>query len=246
MLKKKYMSAMFIALSLNAPAIASAQGRFAVSGSGMWTMGKSAQGLGEATGRVCYLQYITGRLSSGQALAGTTVRNGSWYLTGDAAPPDGDFSAGAYCINPGTNFGTVDGGWHQGQPDVALGATGDRVCFLYAVGGKFEGSGESVYVRPSGGMWYLGGTSKQRGVTARALCIVRPGINYGPIQNWRQGMGRINLSNQANVACFLTGLSGKFAGGGEQIFVDVDNGRWTLGGSSSQQGVSASAVCALF
>lgn len=232
--------ALFLGIS-----VVAAENSSLMSSGGMWSQGNAARGLGSVPGRLCYLQYLTGNLDSGAGWTGTQITNGNWSIFGETAQGDRDISGGAYCINiPGAGLTTAS--WDQGRPEVNLGPAADRVCMLTAVGGKFMGRGESVYVRVGGDTWYLGGTSKQRGVFAAARCIVKPGISYGPERDWQQGMGRIEMSNKRNAACFLTAISGKFAGGGEQVFVDYANGRWTLGGTSGQQGISARGICALF
>ena len=49
-------------------------------------------------------------------------------------------------------------------------ATNEGVCFLVGVSGDFRGRGEQARVYVDRGYWYVGGTSKQAGVYAEALC----------------------------------------------------------------------------
>jgi hypothetical protein len=43
--------------------------------------------------------------------------------------------------------------------------------------------------------------------------------------------------------CFLTGVQGKFMGGGERVAVELHDNTWYLTGQSLQEGVRADAVC---
>jgi hypothetical protein len=46
--------------------------------------------------------------------------------------------------------------------------------------------------------------------------------------------------------CALTGITGRFRGGGEAAYIYNNNGTWTLTGRSQQNGVSARAACVTF
>jgi hypothetical protein len=60
---------------------------------------------------------------------------------------------------------------------------------------------------------------------------------------WKQGEAPRTLGPQGQRYCFLTGLGGRFAGGGEWIAVRPSNGNWIVEGSSLQVGVHARARC---
>ena len=62
--------------------------------------------------------------------------------------------------------------WHQGSPPTRLIRSDEGFCFLTAVGGHFQGGGESVRVYVGDdGYWYLGGQSMQQGVWAECGII---------------------------------------------------------------------------
>lgn len=133
--------------------------------------------------------------------------------------------------------------WQHGSNPTYLGNADSRTCFLTRVGGKFTGSTEAVYIYQANGGWYLGGQSSQAGLKARARCVTNAvGDSYE--HTWNQGatpksMGAVN----ADRACFLTRVSGKFAGGTERVEIFTSAGSWYLGGASLQVGVSARARC---
>jgi hypothetical protein len=65
--------------------------------------------------------------------------------------------------------------WNQGDDAVKMGHSSRCVALLTYVRGKFSGGGERVHVSiGSDGCWYLGGTSKQSGVRAKARCVGMP------------------------------------------------------------------------
>jgi hypothetical protein len=140
--------------------------------------------------------------------------------------------------------------WEQGQPAVNMGSGADRVCFLTGVHGSFRGGGEAVRVLNANGTWLLTGSSQQSGVGGTAACVsqapltqpVFPG-RYSLEYVWRQGNAPVNMGSTNGRVCFLTGMSGKFEGGGEMIRTRVSNGSWFLDGTSSQAGVAAWAYC---
>lgn len=62
--------------------------------------------------------------------------------------------------------------WVQGQGPVWMIPISQGFCFLTRVSGSFGGGGESVHVYDGGdGYWWLGGSSFQQGVSARARCV---------------------------------------------------------------------------
>ncbi len=63
---------------------------------------------------------------------------------------------------------------------------------------------------------------------------------------WDQSLGNVTKGvGGAADYCFLTRVSGKFRGGGEEVRLrrDPKSGAWTLGGRSQQSGVAARATC---
>lgn len=60
---------------------------------------------------------------------------------------------------------------------------------------------------------------------------------------WGQGQPSQRIAGSEKHICWLGGVQGKFAGGGEQVDVLERAGFWVLEGNSSQSGVAASAFC---
>nr|WP_246357527.1 M12 family metallopeptidase [Pyxidicoccus fallax] len=79
----------------------------------------------------------------------------------------------------------------------------------------------------------------------------RTGLSAGDISavkalygfTWAQGTNSVNMGPIADRFCFLTAMSGAFAGYGEYISVSQSNGNWHLSGGSLQVGVSGGAAC---
>ncbi|AZZ96950.1 MULTISPECIES: hypothetical protein [Pseudoalteromonas] len=133
--------------------------------------------------------------------------------------------------------------WKQGEGQVSLGSSRDRICFLSKVQGKFEGWGEAVWVKEVGATYYLGGKSNQDNVAAIATCVTNPKGNYDvQYDTWSQGQSDIYLGDRNNV-CFLTGMSGKFEGWAESIGIKNYSYGTYLGGTSNQHSVEAQAGC---
>lgn len=138
--------------------------------------------------------------------------------------------------------------WAQGQASpVSLGSASDRFCFLIGVSGKFEGAGESVFVRINGSQWEVFGSSSQSGVAALARCQlgVAPAERTAETSLWSQGQSEIDLGPVSNRTCFLTHIQGKFRGAGEAVWVRQVGANFKLGGQSLQTGVGAKARCVL-
>lgn len=134
--------------------------------------------------------------------------------------------------------------WSQGSAPVPMGPASDRVCFLTRVTGRFAGGGETVHAYINGNSWYLGGTSYQVNVAATARCVLVAGASqYSTEYSWSQGAYATHMGSGSNRACFLTRMSGRFKGGGEEIWAYRSGPSWYLGGRSQQSGVSAGARC---
>jgi hypothetical protein len=70
-----------------------------------------------------------------------------------------------------------------------------------------------------------------------------PPIVY-PVGYWLQGdVSATRLADTTNYFCYLTYVTGRYAGGGESVHVYASDGYWYVGGSSAQQGVEAGATC---
>jgi hypothetical protein len=66
---------------------------------------------------------------------------------------------------------------------------------------------------------------------------------YSQEYSWTQGQPATLMGTTAYRACFITRITGRFAGGGESVRIYKSNGSWYLSGASQQQDVSASARC---
>jgi hypothetical protein len=61
---------------------------------------------------------------------------------------------------------------------------------------------------------------------------------------WDQYQGHVTVMwGSARGYCYLTGMGGLFAGTGENVHIELDNGTWVLNGSSYQNSVHATATC---
>ncbi|QDE91485.1 hypothetical protein BHS06_22295 [Myxococcus xanthus] len=132
--------------------------------------------------------------------------------------------------------------WSQGNIATPMGTTVNRTCYLMRVGGDFEGGGERVDIFQTGSSWYLGGNSSQTGINGAAGCInvADTGTEY----TWTQSSSYPTyLGSSTNRVCYLTGVAGKFHGGGEWVHVYETAGSWYMTGNSSQSGVRARARC---
>ncbi len=133
---------------------------------------------------------------------------------------------------PGT---TVDVWSQYDQYPRRMMRVDDGFCYLTAVHGNFRGGGEVVRIWNQDGYWMLGGQSGQQDVTGVATCV-----SYSSIQGsigrsmdsswtwieantcpWLLACG-INNTNSVELGkrgdfCYLTGMGGRFDGGGEDI-----------------------------
>lgn len=60
---------------------------------------------------------------------------------------------------------------------------------------------------------------------------------------WEVGQPLVTMMPVYEGLCALTGVSGNFRGGGEQVFVSQSGGNWVLGGSTMQDYMWAQAHC---
>lgn len=138
------------------------------------------------------------------------------------------------------NFGGGTWQWPSTTP-TDLAADFNTTCFLTAIGGKFEGGGESVSTYPQFGRWSVfGSTGLNTNLNASARCV---GFSQTATGSWSKGQPEKFLQNGG--ACFLSSVVGKFVGGGEQVLVSrKSNGDWVLNGSSgTDQTIGATARC---
>lgn len=201
-----------------------------------WSQGQPVVLMGGTDGRVCFLTRVTGKFYGGGEAVYVFASGGSWYLGGQSQ--QSGVGAGARCVSVASYSGEYS--WSQGQYPVYMGSASNRACFLTRVTGKFKGGGEVVHAYTSWDAWYLGGQSQQSAVGASARCVdMAPSGEYG----WGQGQLPVYMGSSANLACFLTRMTGKFEGGGEVVRAYTSGDWWYLGGQSQQSAVGASARC---
>jgi hypothetical protein len=142
--------------------------------------------------------------------------------------------------------------WSQGQATVHPPFVLDHACFLTRMRGDFDGGGEQIFIRWSGGQWNLGGKSQQEGVAASARCVpafaLRPNLKNGELPfSWAQGRPPTAMGSLGNdEVCFLTMITGHFEGFGERVAVQhpfIGSQDWELTGHSLQEDVAANALC---
>jgi len=206
-----------------------------------WYQGNYATAMGSASDRVCYLTRMRGHFEGDGEFVYTFTKGGSWYLSGSSMQLG--VAASSRCAYvPGNEYAS-EYSWHQSQSyPTYMGTANGRVCFLTMVAGQFKGAGEWVHAYISGGSWYLGGGSYQRGVSVRARCVNVS--SYSGEYSWSQNQGSsTNMGATADRACALTYVTGNFMGEGEYVQVFKNSGSWFLGGGSYQHGVGARARC---
>jgi hypothetical protein len=143
-----------------------------------WRQGQAPVHLGPASnGRTCFLTRMTGRFYGGGEVVHTYISGDSWYLGGSSAQIEVGASARCVVTTNGTG-GEVFWDQTMAGPTYA-GDYFNRACFLTLVSGKFGGGTESVrisdtFYSPYQTYWYLGGSSAQFHVNARARCIEDP------------------------------------------------------------------------
>ena len=76
--------------------------------------------------------------------------------------------------------------------------------------------------------------------TPAKLVLFRPDIKQFA---WVVGQPLVTMLPVSEGLCALTGVSGNFRGGGEQVFVSQSGGYWVLGGSTMQDYLWAQAHC---
>lgn len=138
--------------------------------------------------------------------------------------------------------------WKVGAPAVKLVGAQSGFGVLTSVSGNFQGYGEQVEVRPDkDGFWYLAGQSQQAALSARAVGVggLTPAVVRAEVQQftWGKGKPAVKMLHKGQGFCFLSSISGNFAGYGEEVGVRLaDDGYWYLDGKSGQEQLGAKAV----
>jgi hypothetical protein len=134
-------------------------------------------------------------------------------------------------------------GWTSREAPLPMGSVEGRACFLLRVGGQFDSAEDSVQIVAEDGQWLLTGSAASGGfVEAAAACVSASGITEEA--RWEQGQEPIELHDATTHACFLTGVAGRFEGGGEVLSL-IRSGHWYLSGASLQPELAGSARCML-
>ncbi len=221
----------------------------------------------------CYLTKVQGRFEGAGETVRIEQYNGSWMLNGNSM--QFDVSASASCVNyydvmsisllnesnlsPVYATNIIKNGPTFIQD---LGPANDRFCFLTQLQGKFEGGGERIQIVADNGRLYFKGNSMQDGVGAQARCLVygRVDMNLLPYLNVfytatqtpqpRPGASDIQTANTRMLSnnksfCALTGMAGRFKGGGERIEISESGGALNLTILSRQVDVAGSASCGI-
>lgn len=199
--------------------------------------------LGPVSDWFCFLTAVSGKFAGGGESVYVSQSDDHWWLTGSSQQID--VSATAMCIPRNWRGQKLEISdeytWTQSNPaPKKMGSADGRVCFLTRVTGKFEGGGERVRTYKEQGSWWLGGNSFQRDVAARARCVNTTQQSGGFL--WKQGEDSKPME-AAPWACGLTGMHGRFYGGGERVAIEERDGKWHLGGRSQQRDVIAEAHC---
>lgn len=124
----------------------------------------------DGTRNACFLTRVTGRFMGWGEWVHIYESGGYWYLSGGSQQPDVAASARCVKLPAGASYSS-EYTWKQGAIPTYMGSTANRTCALTWVSGKFRGWGEMVEIIPSGGSWYLQGTSQQQDVQARSRCF---------------------------------------------------------------------------
>ena len=158
-------------------------------------------------------------------------------------PPGITIVDGLTIINPkvvlAAPFQLVTYRWKNGSPAVVLPTVDKAMCLLTGVTGKFLGAGERVSLYQQNGRWMLGGTSGQKELAAEATCALKihflPAVVnpqaftskiYGNHTNGNCGDHIVKTDDDVNTrAYFITGIAGKFRGGGEMVSVFRDGSK---------------------
>lgn len=208
-----------------------------------WAQGLGPISIGKVSELFCFLTEVRGRFEGIGEYVEISQSGDSWVLGG--ASQQVDVMARALCIPRSYRSQTLDVSpeykWTNGSNPTDMGSDSSRVCFLTRVTGKFKGGAERIEAYPSGGRWWLGGSSFQLGVAGSARCVNTTN-REGPF-TWKQGQQAQPMASSNTSVCGLSKMQGKFEGGGERVAAYVSGNSWSLGGSSAQVDVATAAYC---
>ena len=124
----------------------------------------------------------------------------------------------------------VDDATHGSMPSVS-----SQICALSSVSGRFTGSAEKAYVDIVSGNWHFETSSNQNDdsekMRASALCVDKSEFFDGQGSSWLTEQANVHtltssghdfdtVTTDARFAGALSGISGKFEGGGESARFD--------------------------
>ncbi len=73
--------------------------------------------------------------------------------------------------------------------------------------------------------------------------VMAQDIQYKGPYSWKQDSGAVVMTPVSSSVCFLTKVSGHFAGYKELVQVTIQGTNWVLTGESQQDYVNAEAMC---
>jgi hypothetical protein len=216
-----------------------------------WNLGQPNKRLIPKNRGFCFLAAVSGHFAGyGEAAGVHLTSDGFWSLDGHSGQDA--LSAEAVSIESLTpavfKSGPKEYHWRNGQPPVKMLHKNVGICFLSAIEGHFEGSAESVSVRlADDGYWYLEGKSNQDQLGASAVGIewAKPGAYSIEAQehNWSVGDSPVRLLEKRQGFAFLSSVSGRFLGQGEDVRVYLgDDDVWHLAGRSGQSSLRATGT----
>lgn len=207
------------------------------------TTSSSPKGLGPTQDRFCALTVVSGGFSTYGAWVDVSAQSGTWAVSGSKAPWT---AAEARCVSwPSAAAVTVEPAVviASGSPPASLGSAQRRACFLVRVNAGLGGGGDLLRIDQSAGNLVLAGAGAGSG---SAQCITWPspaGLSLTAAASWSQGQPAVSLAPASTVACWLSGVTGKYAGGSEVVRTSITGADWYLSGASQQAGVGAWARC---
>jgi thiol-disulfide isomerase/thioredoxin len=198
----------------------------------------------------CVLSSVYGTLMGGGERAGFSLgTDGWWHLGGESMQPA--LGASAMCITAKALDSLVaeckQVEWRQGEKPLRVIHKDEGFCVLASVAGHFDGYGEAVkvYLDEQDGYWYLTGKSGKESVRATAISIrfAHPRKIKISSYEWKRGGKPVPMLKRDEGFCFLSRITGRFLGAGEQVTVGIGkDDRWFLRGNSGQDQLAATAI----
>jgi hypothetical protein len=221
------------------PQLATVTQELPASGTYSWISPNDATPMGTTSGRICFLNRIRGRFDTSSDAVRIFAAGGSWYLYGS-----GETRAVARCalLPAGTTVSSEFEWTADRELPVNLGTATGRVCYLTYVSGDFDSASDWVRIYPSGGSWFLFGSSNKASGRARARCI--PVSSYSGEYIWSSSQSYDTyMGTTSGRVCALTYMGGSFESLNDVIDIYATASSWYLGGGNTSTGVQARARC---